>query len=270
MYQPATPARVGVPCWRCGLTSPRESISARGRGRQRRRDSAIAGGAAGADGWAAGAGIGDGPLHAGHYEDWGVIDPAAAAAGTAATTVDLIAVVFVIGHPIDVIEGAVVIFQGVVIIVPELLQTFFFAGQALVALGEDVPAGLIAAAGQRAPAGVRVAGVQGQSQHGTSHQADPFHRDSFHREDPSPSTGRQSAGGAPSSPDPTRAGVTVTPCGLVFHSSAASGTVINRPIGQRSAEKTTARVVCGTCLLRKSGKIGKGSRACVISRRAGC
>src|SRR5262249_13650388 len=101
---------------------------------------AVARGAAGAGGRATRAGVGDGPLHIGHYEHRGVVDSATAAARTAAAAaIDLIAVVFVVRHPIDVIEGAVVVFQGVVIVVPELLQTLFFTRQALVALGEDVP-----------------------------------------------------------------------------------------------------------------------------------
>jgi hypothetical protein len=94
-------------------------------------------------------------LHVGHHEHRGVIDTAAATARTAAATaINLITVVFVIGHPNDIIEGAVVDFQSVVLIVPERLQPLFFSRQAFVAPGENVPSGLIAAVGQGAPAGV--------------------------------------------------------------------------------------------------------------------
>ena len=151
--------------------------------------------AAGSDRRAAHAVVRGRPLHAGHHEDRSVIDATTAAAWTtAATGVDLVAVVLVVGHPVDVVQGAVVVLEGVVVVVPELLQALFLTGEALVALGEDVPARLITAVGQRTPASLRLIGAQSQSQHGARQQADPFHRDSFHREDPIPFTGRELSG----------------------------------------------------------------------------
>src|SRR5438876_550408 len=111
--------------------------------------------AAGPGGRTAQAGVGDRPLHGRADEDRGVVDPraAAAAAACAAAAVDLVAVVLVVGNPVDVVEGLVVVAQGIVIVVPELLQALFFRRQALVALGEDVVPRLIAAVPEAAPAG---------------------------------------------------------------------------------------------------------------------
>ena len=123
----------------------RELIPARTRHHSR---TAEARGAAGASGRSTGAGVGDGPLHVGHHEHRGVIDTAAAAAGAAATAaIDLIAVVLVVRNPINVIEGAIVVFQRVIIVVPELLQPFFLAREAFVAFGEDIPPRLVSVRG---------------------------------------------------------------------------------------------------------------------------
>src|SRR5262249_60691648 len=105
------------------------------------------------------------PLHRGGDEHRGVVDPlAAAGAGPAAAAagVDLVAVVLVVGDPVDVVEVAVVVLQGVVVVVPELLQPLLLGAHALVAVGEDVPAWLVAAVRQRPPAGPGGAAAQGQ------------------------------------------------------------------------------------------------------------
>src|SRR5262249_60425149 len=111
-------------------------------------------------------------------EPRGVVD-AATAGATGAAGVDLVAVVLVVGDPIDVVEGAVECLHGVVVVVPELLQALLLGGQALVALGEDVPPGLIAAVAQVSPAGVGAARADGQAQGDTGQDDDPLHRDSF-------------------------------------------------------------------------------------------
>ena len=52
------------------------------------------------------------------------MNPLATAVGTAGAAVpgvDLVAVVLVVGDPVDVVQGAVVALQGIVIIVPEAL-----------------------------------------------------------------------------------------------------------------------------------------------------
>src|SRR4029077_17985248 len=105
-----------------------------------------------------------------------VVD-AAGAARAAAAAVDLVAVVFVIGHPIDAVQGAVVVLHGVVVVVPELLEAFLFGRDALVALGEDVPAGLIAAIAHLAtPACTGLCAAQRYADDGAEHQGgDPFH-----------------------------------------------------------------------------------------------
>src|SRR5438128_1080515 len=93
----------------------------------RRAEAAGAAGAAeageglhrGAAGAARGAGkhlIGDGPLHARADEDRRELHASCPAAGAAAAAgVDLVAVVLVVGDPVDAIEHAVVAAQGVVI-----------------------------------------------------------------------------------------------------------------------------------------------------------
>src|SRR5437773_2372364 len=79
--------------------------------------------AVGTGGRAAQAAVGHGPLHVGADEHRGVVDALAAAAlAAAAVRVDLVAVVLVVGHPVNVVEGAVVVLQRVVVVVPELLQ----------------------------------------------------------------------------------------------------------------------------------------------------
>src|SRR5262249_14461328 len=107
-----------------------------------------------------------GPAEARVHKHRVVID-ASAAVGAAASSTDGHAVVLVVGDPVDAIEGAVVILHGIVVVMPEFLQTLFFRRQALVSLGEDVPPGLIAAIAAFAPAGVRLAGAtKGQAEDG--------------------------------------------------------------------------------------------------------
>src|SRR4051794_10316227 len=61
---------------------------------------------------AAQAGVRDRPLHGRADEDRGVVDAIAASTGTvAAAAIDLIAVILVVGHPVDVVEGLVVVAQ---------------------------------------------------------------------------------------------------------------------------------------------------------------
>src|SRR5262249_1930351 len=123
------------------------------------------------------ASTGHSPLNGRGHEDRGVVD--ATAAVGAAGGVDLITVVLVVRHPVDGVEGAVVVPQGTVVVVPELLQAFLFRRQALVALGEDIPPGLIAAVGQRVPSRMGRA-AQRQAHHGGEYENEPLHRDSFH------------------------------------------------------------------------------------------
>src|SRR5262249_13175476 len=104
---------------------------------------------------------------------------AAAAAGSAAR-IDLVAVVLVVGDPIDVVQGLVVVPQGVVVIVPELLQSLLFGRQALVALGEDVVPRLIAAVLEAGPACASRSARAEHADQGPEDQGEPFHRDSFH------------------------------------------------------------------------------------------
>src|SRR5207253_6481533 len=125
--------------------------------------------------------VGKGPLQAGPDEHRGVVD-ALAAAGAAAADVNLVAVVLVVRHPVEVIEGRVVLLQGVVVVVPELLEALLLGGQALVAVGEDVPPRLVAAVGEAAPAGVGGTAAQApQADDGGGEQGKPFHCDSFGR-----------------------------------------------------------------------------------------
>ena len=79
------------------------------------------------------------------------------------------------------VEGAVVVLEGVVIVVPEFLETFLFGRHALVAVREDVVPGLIAAVAQAAPAGAGDAAAQHQTERGANDQGKAFHRDSFGR-----------------------------------------------------------------------------------------
>jgi hypothetical protein len=48
-------------------------------------------------------------LHAGTDEHWSVVDVPAFLAPLARALVDLVAVVFVVGHPVDVIEVLVIV-----------------------------------------------------------------------------------------------------------------------------------------------------------------
>src|SRR5262245_36938235 len=85
-----------------------------------------------------------GPLHRRADEDRCELNALRAAARAAvASRVDLVAVILVIGHPVDVIQRAVIAAQGIVIVVPEALQAFFLAGQIAIAMSEDVPPGLL-------------------------------------------------------------------------------------------------------------------------------
>src|SRR4051812_45298139 len=89
--------------------------------------------------------VGDGPLHLRGDEHRGELDALVAAIAVAAAAgVDLVAVVLVVGDPVDVVQRPVVAAQGVVIVVPEALQALFLRRQAG-AVGEDVPPGLITA-----------------------------------------------------------------------------------------------------------------------------
>src|SRR5262249_38625084 len=126
------------------------------------------------------AGVRDGPLHRRADEDRGIVDARAAAPTSAAAAVDLVAVVLVVGNPVDVVEGLVVVAQGMVVVVPELLQALLFGRQALVALGEDVVPRLIAAVREGAPAGAGGAVGAQQADQRPEDQGEPFHRDSFH------------------------------------------------------------------------------------------
>src|SRR5262249_40873890 len=130
------------------------------------------------------AAIGDGPLHGGADEDRGKLDALASAApavaaATAATAIDLVAVVFIVGDPINVIQGAVIAFEGVVVVVPKTLQAFLFTGHTFVRVGEHIPPGLVAAVVQGAPASLSNAAAPNDSQRGADNQGEPFHRDSF-------------------------------------------------------------------------------------------
>jgi hypothetical protein len=64
-------------------------------------------------------------LHAGAYEHGSIVN---ATTKAAAGAINLVAVVFVIGNPVDVVEGAVVVLHGIVIIMPEFLQALFLGG----------------------------------------------------------------------------------------------------------------------------------------------
>src|SRR5258708_6431129 len=81
------------------------------------------------------AGVGHRPLHRGAHEHRRVVD-SLAAARTVATSVNLVAVVLVVGDPVNVVESAVVVLQSVVVIVPELLKARLFGRHALVAVGK--------------------------------------------------------------------------------------------------------------------------------------
>src|SRR5262249_56331124 len=91
------------------------------------------------------------PLHRRADEHRSELDARAAAvrADAAVASIDLITVVLVISYPVDVIEGAIITAQRIVIVVPEALQAHFF-GRHAIAMGEGVPPGLIAAVAQAA------------------------------------------------------------------------------------------------------------------------
>src|SRR5262245_12022930 len=136
--------------------------------------------------WTAEAGVRHCPLHRRTDEDGGIVDAGAAATAAAVATaaIDLVAVVLVVGDPVDVIQVLVVVPQGVVVVVPELLQALFLGRQALVALGENVPPRLIAAVLEAGPTGAGGPTGAEQPDQGTEDQGEPFHRDSFHWFDP--------------------------------------------------------------------------------------
>src|SRR5262245_64032573 len=117
--------------------------------------------------------VGHRPRHGWGDGDRSELDPlrpaARAAAATHAGRVDLVAVVLVVGDPVNVIERAIVARQGIVVIVPEALQTLFLAGQPMGAVGEDVPPGLIAAVVEGAPPSPGGLAAQAQTEHGANH-----------------------------------------------------------------------------------------------------
>src|SRR5262249_34751855 len=142
----------------------------------------------------------------------------------------------VVGDPVNVVEGAVVVLEGVVVVVPELLQALLLGGQALVALGADVPPRLVAAVPQGAPAGVTRRRDQGQPGPGTDPHRDPPHRASFPPLAPAGGSRRTRV----SLPVPTAApgvAVRITRCGLVLHRSFASDTTrigrLTRPVSRK-------------------------------------
>src|SRR4051812_12810131 len=97
------------------------------------------------------AAVRNGPLHRRADEHRGGLNPLAARAASArsaAAAVDLVAVVLVVGDPVEVVEGAVVALHGVIIIVPEVLQPLFFAGHAFRTISENVPPRLPTAVAQ--------------------------------------------------------------------------------------------------------------------------
>src|SRR5438046_1766568 len=71
--------------------------------------------------------------------------------------------------------------EGIIIVVPEALQTFFLGRQAAIALGEDIPPRLIAAVVQAAPRSLRALGNHQDGQRGANEACKPFHRVSFDR-----------------------------------------------------------------------------------------
>src|SRR6516165_471890 len=64
----------------------------------------------------------DRPLHGRVDEHRRELDALAAAAVAVAAGVDLVAVVLVVGYPVDMIQRPVIMLEGVVVIVPEALQ----------------------------------------------------------------------------------------------------------------------------------------------------
>src|SRR5207302_10624760 len=111
------------------------------------------------------AAVGDGPLHGGADEHRGELDAVAAAAGSTALAVDLVAVVLVVGDPVHVVEHAVVTAEGVVVIVPEALQALLLGGEAR-PMREDVPPGLGATVVAAAPIGASTIGRDHQAPQG--------------------------------------------------------------------------------------------------------
>src|SRR5262249_868068 len=103
--------------------------------------------------------VGDGPLHCRADEHRRVVDVARSPRTTAAA-VNLVAVVLVIGDPVDVIQRAVVLLERVVVVVPKLLQTLFFGSSTLRTTSENVPPRLITAVHQAAPASPRRTATQ--------------------------------------------------------------------------------------------------------------
>src|SRR5205814_2270627 len=125
-------------------------------------------------------------------------------------------------------EGAVIILERVVIIVPEVLEAFLFGRHALGAVGEDVPPRRVAAVTETANARAGHAATQGQTQGSANDQGIPFHRDSFTRLPPRPLARSgwaiQVPPGLPGTPSPgTCARTSTTRCGPNLDSSSASG-----------------------------------------------
>ena len=88
----------------------------------------------GASGRTAQAAVGNRPLHGRADEDRSELNALAAAARTHAARVDLVAVVLVVGHPVDIIKHAVVTAQRVVVVVPEALPARLFGAIDIFAL----------------------------------------------------------------------------------------------------------------------------------------
>ncbi len=127
--------------------------------------------------WTADTAARRGPLHGRADKNRRIVDVAAAIRALA-TAVDLVAVVLVVGDPVNVIESAIVVLQGVVVVVPEAIEPLFFRRQALVLLVEDVPPRLLTAVVQFAP-GVCAVLANSQCEDGAQDQSKAFQRDSF-------------------------------------------------------------------------------------------
>src|SRR3974390_1326384 len=95
-------------------------------------------------------------LHVRADEHRGKLNALATAARSTAAAVNLVAVVLVVRDPVNPIQGRIVAAQGVIIVVPEALQTLLFCRQARSTLGKNVPPRLITTVAARSitPAGV--------------------------------------------------------------------------------------------------------------------
>jgi hypothetical protein len=80
-----------------------------------------------------------------------------------------------------VVQQAVVLAQGIIVIVPESLQSLLFTGQMTILAVEDIPARLLAAVTETAaPRRLgNLAGSDQQAQRTAEDQGKAFHRDSF-------------------------------------------------------------------------------------------